>query len=819
MLRLALLNGRGRLSTFTGALIALFASSALVMAGAMPLEAALRTQPPVERYAAAPAGVTGQQIVGADHGVPLGERARVDSALAARLAAVPGVRAAIADVSAPAHLGGRTAVAHGWSSAALTPYVLSAGRAPARPDEVVTGYRAALGAKLRLASTEAARSVSVVGVARPRHPVRQQTAIFLTDTEAARLAGHPGRVDAIALLAAPGFDAARLRADIGGAAVLTGDARGKAEYPELQQARTTLIAVTASFGGLALFIAIFVVASTMGLSIQQREREIALLRAVAATPGQIRRMIAWEAAIVGLVGSAAGIWPGAMLGRALADGLVDHGIAPPNLTVGAGWLPIAAAVGGGVIAALLAVLAAGRRAARVPPTHALTDAAVEPGLLGPGRAIGGLVALAGAAPLFVVSATTTAPDTAAATSEMTALFLVAAVGFLGPIVARGAAGVLGPPLARLSPVGGFLASTNLRIATRRFSSASTPLMLTVGLSCTLLFSSTTIDHAVIQERHAGLAGELAITSTGPGLPAVALTDAHAIPGVRSAAALTPTTLGPSLGVSDDTIPAQILRGGRGGGLDVGVTAGSLAALHGDAIALGRRRADAAHAQVGDRVPVMLGDGTRTHAKVVAIYTRALAFGDALLAPELAAGHQTSPLLATILIRTEDPSAVARRLRALAPRYPGLRISERASVTTATDADRETNRWLGPLFVMLIFAFTSIAVVNTLTMIALQRGRELGLLQLVGATASQVRSMARWEAGVIITIGLGLGLAIAATALLPLSHALTGSIRPNVPLDQLGAILGVSALLALLALALPTRRALRSRPVDAIGVGE
>ena len=821
MLRLALLSGRGRLSTFTGALVALAASSALVMAGGMPFEAALRTQPPVERYAAAPAVVTGQQIVGRDHDVPLGERARVDSALAARLAAAPGVRAAIADVSVPARLGGRPGVAHGWSSAALTPYVLSAGRAPARPDEVVTGYRAALDAKLRLASTEASRTVTVVGVARAggRSPVRQGTAIFLTDGEAARLAGHPGRVDAIGVLAGPRFDASRLRAVAGGAAVLTGDARGKAEHPELQVARATLIAVTASFGGLALFIAIFVVASTMGLSIQQREREIALLRAIAATPGQIRRMIGWEAAIVGLVGSAAGIWPGAMLGRALADGLVDHGIAPPTLTVSAGWLPIAAAVGGGVVAALLAVLGAGRRAARVPPTHALTESAVEPRLIGPGRLIGGLVALAGAAPLFVVSATTGAPDTAAATSEMTALFLVAAVGFLGPIVARVAAGVLGPPLARLSPVGGFLASANLRTATRRFSSASTPLMLTVGLSCTLLFSSTTIDHAVTGERQAGLEGELAITSAGPGLPAAALADARAIPAVRSAVALTPTTLGPSLGVSDDTVPAQILSGGRGGGLDVGVTAGSLAALHGDTIALGRRRADGAHARVGDRVPVMLGDGTRTHAKVVAIYTRALGFGDALLAPELAAGHQTSPLLATILVRTGEPSAVARRLRALAPRYPGLRVSGRASVATATDADRETNRWLGPLFVMLIFAFTSIAVVNTLMMIALQRGRELGLLQLVGGTAGQVRSMARWEAGLIITIGLGLGLAIAATALLPLSHALTGSIRPHVPLDQLAAILGVSALLALLALALPTRRALRARPVDAIGVGE
>src|SRR3954471_11707750 len=114
MLRLALLSGRGRLGTFTGALVALTASSALVMAGAMPLESALRTQPPVERYAAATAVVTGQQIVGSEHDVPLSERARVSSALIARLAAVPGVRSAIADVSVPAGLGGRPAVAHGW---------------------------------------------------------------------------------------------------------------------------------------------------------------------------------------------------------------------------------------------------------------------------------------------------------------------------------------------------------------------------------------------------------------------------------------------------------------------------------------------------------------------------------------------------------------------------------------------------------------------------------------------------------------------------------------------------------------------------------
>src|SRR4051812_21193867 len=819
MLRLALLNGRGRLGTYIGALVALIAASVLTTAWGMQLESVLRGHPPVERYAGAAAVVTGQQIVGSDHDVPLSERARVSSGLISRLAIVPGVRAAIGDVSVPVRLGAREAVAHGWGSAPLTPYVLSAGRAPARPGEVVAGYRTALGTRFSLASTEPARKVTVVGVALPEHPVSQQAAIFVTDAEAERLGGHPGRVDAIGVLAGAGFDASRLRAVARGEQVVTGAARGKAEHPELQQARIALIPVTAAFAGLALFIALFVVTSTMGLSIQQREREIALLRAIAATPRQIRRMIGWEAALIGLVGSALGVWPGMLLGEELGHALVRHGIVPASFTVHADWIPAACAVAAGVAIALLAVLAAGRRAARVRPTLALSDAAVEPRLLGPGRLIGGLLALAGAVPLFLVSTTTHVPETAAATSEMTAIMLVVAVGFLGPIAAPLGAKLLGPPLATLAPVGGFLASANLGATTRRFSSASTPLVLSVAMSCTLLFSSTTIDHAVTPERHAALSGELALSGSGPGIPPAALVDVRATRGVRSAVALTPTTLGPSLGVSDDVMPAQILDGGQGGGLDVGVTAGSLTALHGDAVALGRHRASAAHAGVGDRVSVTLGDGSRTRARVAAIYSRELGFGDALLAPELVAGHQTTPLLTTILVRTDHPATVARRLRALAGRYPGLQVGDRASLTSASDADRELNHWLGPIFVAMIFGFTSIAVLNTLAMIALRRGRELGLLRLAGATHRQVRSMARWEAVLIIAIGLGLGLAITAVALLPLTHALTGGLRPYVPAGQLAGILGGSALLALVALALPTRRALRTRPVDAIGVGE
>ena len=394
------------------------------------------------------------------------------------------------------------------------------------------------------------------------------------------------------------------------------------------------------------------------------------------------------------------------------------------------------------------------------------------------------------------------PQTAAATSEINAVFLVVAAAFFGPVVAYAVARLLAPALTALSPVGGFLAAANLGAATRRFSSASTPLVLTIALSCTFYFGFTTIEHATSQQQSATLTGQLAVTSAGSGLPAAALADTRATPGVRSAVALTSTTLGPSLGATD-TLPAQILTGGQGGGLDVGVIAGTLSALHGDTIALGRHRADAAHARVGDDdapgrlEPVELGhpDVHQDHGRV---QPRGLGY-------RLAAGQPTA--------------VVAGRLRALAQRYPGLQVGDSASLVTANAASDALDHWLGPFFVAMIFAFTSIAVANTLIMIALRRRRELALLRLTGATTRQVRSMARWEAILIITIGLGIGLAITATALLPLSHALTGGFRPYAPAGWVAAILGVSALLALVALSVPTRRALRTRPVEAIGIRE
>src|SRR5213592_4027041 len=128
MFRLTLLTAPRRIGTFVGAFLAFFAASILVMAGGMLLQGALKSHPTVERYAAATAVVSGDQSVGPDNDVPLTERSRVSASLAPKLASLPGVRAAITDISVPAQVGSRPVAAHGWSSAALTPYKLSAGR-------------------------------------------------------------------------------------------------------------------------------------------------------------------------------------------------------------------------------------------------------------------------------------------------------------------------------------------------------------------------------------------------------------------------------------------------------------------------------------------------------------------------------------------------------------------------------------------------------------------------------------------------------------------------------------------------------------------
>jgi putative ABC transport system permease protein len=851
VLRIALQGLRGRKGPFAGAFVALAIAAALVMACGSLLQAGLQSAVPVERYSAAPIVVAARQQAQVGVGtqnedsVALFERARIDAALVARVAAVPGVAHALADVSAPAQLrgphgaidgpGGHPAAVHPWSSAALAPYALDAGRAPAGPADLVIDAGFArrghlrVGDRVRLASNGPARAMTVVGIAATTASVERQGVLFVTGAESARLAAVPARVDAIGVLPARGADLGALRDRVRDAVgdrarVVTGAGRGEVEHIESIEAKEAVISIGGSFGGLALLIAMFVVGSTIGLSVLQREREVALLRAVAATPRQVRRMIAWEALLVGLLASAVGVVPGAWLAQELGSALADRGIAPEDMEVTAGIIPVLAAVASSVLTAMLAVVAAGRRAARVEPTRALQDSAAEPRMLGPARLLLGLGALGGGLALLAVSLGSTDADTVSATAAGTSLALVLAVAFLGPVVARIAALPVAAILGRTGRVSGALAASNVGTSPRRFASAMTPLVLTVALSCTMLFLTTTRDHATSKQADRRVVADLVLGSDGVGVPRDAVAAARRVPGVAAAVATATTTLGPGLGATYEKVPAAVVDPrGADRVLDLDVAHGRLSDLrdHGT-IALEESRADRAHAHVGSRVTVALGDNVHRPARVVAIYRRGLGFGEAVLPSGMAEGHRTSPLLDGVLIRTApgaSPHAVATGLRALAARYPGLTVGDRHDLAVQVDADRAANDWLFRILVAIVFAFTAIATINTLMMIAVHRTRELALLNLIGGTARQIRAMARWEAGMVVALGVGLGGLIALITLSPTSSMLSGSPVPYAPPGLVALVLGSAAAVGFGGSQLATRLAMRARPADAMGARE
>ena len=848
MLRIALQGLRGRKGPFAGAFVALAVAAALVMACATLTEAGLRSAPAVERYIGAPIVAAGHQQVAVDAGTenadaaPLFERARVPAALASRLAGVPGVRAAIADVSAPAALRGPSGAAtgpaghpiavHPWDTAALTPYTLRSGRAPAGARELVvdagiaTRGRLRVGQRVELSSTGPVQSMTVVGIAATAAAVTHQGVLFVTRAEAERLAATPGRVDAIGILPARGADlralAERVRAVAGRRLrVVTGGGRGEVEHIESIEARASLLALCGTFGGLALLIAMFVVASTIGLAVMQRQREVALLRAIAATPRQVRWMIAWEALVVGLIAAAAGVGAGLALARALGRALAQRGIAPEDLHVAAGIVPVIVTVFGTALTALVAVLAAGRRAARVHPTQALQECALEPNSIGVMRFGAGVIALGGAGVLVATSATSRDPNVAADTATVSAFLLILATSLLGPIVVRLATGIAGRAPGRATGEQWFLALANVRTSPRRFASATTPLVLCVAMSCLLLFLATTRQHATSEQAGSRVIADLVVQSGGIGIPAAAVDDMRRITGVQTAVGVASTTLGPTSGARYGQVPAAIVDPrGVDDVLDLDVRSGSLADLGDTAIALSTTQATAAHAAIGHRVSVTLGDGTRRTARVAAVYRRALGFGDVLLPSAMVSGHRTSPLVDGVLIRTAPgarPDDVAARVRSLLGRYPGLSVGDRHDLAVQADADREATDWLFRMLVAVIFAFTAIAVVNTLMMIGLHRSRELALLRLVGTTARQVRGMARREAVMVVALGLVLGGAIALVALMPTSSIISGSAIPYAPARLLALVLGSAAAVGLGGSEIAARLALRARPVDAIGL--
>jgi putative ABC transport system permease protein len=112
---------------------------------------------------------------------------------------------------------------------------------------------------------------------------------------------------------------------------------------------------------LAIAVALLGIVNTLALSVVERTRELAMLRAVGMARAQMRSMIRAESALIGMVGSLAGVVLGVFLGWVFQRALVSQGVT--ELVIPWGRLVLYAL--GGAVTGYIAGTIPARRAAKV----------------------------------------------------------------------------------------------------------------------------------------------------------------------------------------------------------------------------------------------------------------------------------------------------------------------------------------------------------------------------------------------------------------------------------------------------------------------
>ncbi|MFD5202294.1 ABC transporter permease [Streptomyces sp. NPDC058375] len=853
MLRYALQTLKARKGGFIGAFLALFCAAALVTACGILLETGLRGTINTERYSAAPV------IVGADQNVhqttvkhkkgktktkhkakPLAERVWLPAGTSDKLSGLPGVRKVVSETSFPAYavspkgqilpgVDGKQSWGHGWSSAELTPFKLIEGKAPKSAAEVVvdrelagrTGLRP--GDEVTVQATRSPATYKVSGIAAPADgDLRQQTSLFFADEEAEKLSGREGLVSAIGVLPKDGVSAGALAVQVSKALanddgkrykVATGGDRGPVEFLDAGKARIKMVSMGGAMGGASLLVAILVVVGTFALSIQQRYRELALLRAIAATPKQIRQLIGREALIIGAAAGVLGAIAGVPVAYWLYGKFVDIEAIPETLEMTFSVAPFFAAICAALLGAWAAARISARRTVKIRPAEALSEAAMEQRHFAPGRIATGVFVLAAGIVLVVVLSWLRTEPASSPVTFLCVVVLSVAVALLGPVISRVAVALAGIPL-RLSRVGGHLAAANARANAKRMAAAVTPLTLLIGMASTVFFVQTTMGDAAQAQAKEGNKADWVVGSSGPGVPAEAAAALRKVPGVTDVTEAVRTTVRIGL----EKYPAQGLTPkGLSNNWDPDVSQGSLTGFGDRSVALSDVAADGVGKKPGDALKLTLGDGTVVTLKVAAVYERGLGYGDLTLSHTLVSQHVDNPLSSSVLVNTADDGKAGReQLSAKVKGFPGVAVLDRTQVDDLAADVQQSNAEVNYLSMGLIIAFTAIAVVNTLAMSVSDRTREFALLRLVGTTRRQVMSMLRIESALVVLVATVLGSGIALAVLTAFSVGMTGGAGPSIDPLVYAAVIGLAGLLALLATIIPGHVALSGRPADVIG---
>lgn len=714
--------------------------------------------------------------------------------------------------------------------AALAGLDLTDGRLPERDDEVVLDARTAdrldlgVGDDYAVAPYEGEPvQLTVVGLAEASFGAGGSPELSATYAAVQDLADLPGAARVDVRLAA-GADATAVRADLAAAAgteVITGDALTDDLVANSSSPAKELRIPLLVLGAVSLIVAAFVIANTFRILVAQRTRELALLRTVGATRGQVMTSVLVESVVVGLLGSALGIGLGlaaAMgIGSAIAGGSADLPLVVSGSTLVASMVVgLAVTVG----AALLPARAA-TRVAPLAAVRAVPDGADDE-RTGRVRRVGGVLSFVAGAGLLVLGAAGGMGQFGLVVVVLGATICFLGILVLGPLFVPPAVRLVGAALARLSGAG-HRATTELATANavrnpRRVAATSAALLIGV----TMVSGFTTVadsarDSAVALVDEQFPSDFTVMSSGGEPVPDDVAAKIDRLP-----------ETGAVVAVYEQWAPSDELGGGelQVSGLDLGDYAqlttlsgeGDPGAVTADGIAIGSVLAEQQGVGVGDSMTMSTPAGSRTLRIVFVADAASLPVPGIVVAPAtFTAMFPGVGGPAQIAVDAADGVDAATARAAVVQATDGLTgVSVQSFAESREDLTNTLDQVINVVLAILGLAvvIAVIGIANTMSLSVHERTRELGLLRALGLTRSQTRGLLALEAVLMSVVaavaGIVVGVAFALAAV-----ASTPDLRLTIPWPEIVLCAVGAGVLGLLASVVPGRRAARVSPVVAL----
>ena len=772
-------------------------------------------------------------------------RGRIDASLVDEVAGVDGVAVASGDVWGFAQVvdqdgepvgtpgAGPPTFGVNWpESEELNTWTLVEGTPPRGDRDVVfdkgvadkAGYE--VGDRATVLVQGAPLEVTVTGIARiggADSPGGATFTMFTTDA-AQRYVGEAGKFDSISIAADDGVSQQELvdRLDAvlpDGIEAVTGATLTRENQNAMREGLSFFNWFMRIFAIVALVVGGFIIFNTFFITVTQRTRENALLRAIGATRRQVLGAVLIEALGIGIIASALGLVAGIPLAAGLKALLGAFGFDIPAGGIVLATSSAVIAFSAGVIVTLAAALSPSRKAAKVPPVAAMRDVAVGSTGYGSKQRIFvglGILALGVATLLYGLFGD---PGSALAIVGLGVLLVFFGVSVLGRTVALPLSRAIGLPLPRLRGIAGNMARENAMRNPKRTAITASALMIGVGLVTlfTIFAASTKASFSNTVDK--AFTGDFVATSGQNGMGGVSpefTTRVGELPEIEQAGGLraglaeidgsAQSVLAPSREVFDL--------------FDVEPLAGSPDDLDATSVAVYDKVAEDEGLSIGDPVQVTFAATGEQEMTVALIYGDNAAAGDWLLGTPAFAANFPDQTDVQVFIRKADGVSADEALAAVegvAEDYPGVEVLDQ----TQYKAEQMgfVNQMLGLIYAMLALAIVIalLGIGNTLALSIVERTRELGVLRAVGMTRAQLRSAIRWESVIIAIQGALLGLVIGVFIGWALVTALAGEglTTFSVPVISLTIVVVLAALVGVVAAVLPARRAARLDVLRAI----